>query len=134
MVDISPVGLNRTTLISNQVSLLATYTEKLCKSFCVNSTIRPQVSVTYVSGQPILNGSTVFVPINAVITIVTPGSKCPATTQIFTETFTVAFQGQTALPTSVTILNVGTLADAVKVKCCKTNYYSIMDSLTITIA
>ena len=134
MVEISPVGLATTALVANQVSLLAVFKEKLCRPFCVNSTVQPQVSVVFTNDAPKLNGSTVFVPITAVITVVTPGIGCKATTQLFTEKFMVAFQGQTAVPTSVTIAVVGTHKYGSKVVCGKAHSYTINSSITVTIA
>lgn len=134
MVETSPVGLATTALVANQVSLLAVFKEKLCRPFCVNSTVQPQVSVVFTNGTPVLNGSTVFVPITVVITVVTPGIGCKATTQLFTEKFMAAFQGQTAVPTSVTIAEVGTYKYGSNVVCGKARSYTINSSLTVTIA
>lgn len=133
MYAISPVGLATTALVANQVSLLATFKEKLCRPFCVVSTVQPQVSVVYTNGQPVLNGTTVFVPVTATITVVTQGCGCRANTQLYTENFTVAFQGQTALPTAVTITSVGRTQGGSCVKCGKAFAYTINDSLTVAI-
>ena len=107
-VTISPVGLAAAP-VANTLSFMATYKEKLCRPFCVDSTIQPQVSVVYTTGTPRLVDTTVFVPIKAVITIVTQNSKCGcnAHTQLFTEDFIIAFQGQTAVPTTVTLTQLG---------------------------
>ena len=78
--------------------------------------------------------TTVFIPIVATVTIVTPGCGCKATTQLFTEKFVAAFQGQTALPTSVTIATLGRTQSLSNVCCGKANSVTINDSLTITIA
>ena len=72
MNKISPVGLATTALVANQVSVLATYNEKLCRPYCVNGNVQPQASITYSYEQPILNGTTVFVPIVATISIISP--------------------------------------------------------------
>ena len=107
-VIVSPVGLAAAP-VANVANIMATYKEKLCRPYCIDSTIQPQVSVVYTTGTPRLNGTTVFVPVRATITIVTQMNKCGcnAHTQLFTEDFVVAFQGRTALPTSVTLANVG---------------------------
>ena len=47
MNKISPVGLATTALVANQVSVLATYNEKLCRPYCVNGSVQPQTSITY---------------------------------------------------------------------------------------
>lgn len=132
MVTLSPVGLAAAS-VPNQVSLLATFKEKLCRPFCIDSTVQPQVSVVYTRDNATLVGSTVFVPITAVITVVTPGCGCKATTQLFTEKFVAAFQGRTALPTAVTITSVGRTQRGSCVKCGKAFGYTVNDSLTIAL-
>ena len=131
MIRISPVGL-ATTPVVNQLPILVTIKEKLCRPFCIDSSIQPSANVVYTSGTPILNGTTVFVPITARITIVT-GNRCNTKTQLYTEQFYVAFQGQTDIPTSVTITSLGTIQSGSCVNCGNAHEYSINDSLTITI-
>lgn len=133
MVTLSPVGLAAAP-VANQVSFLATFRERLCRAFCITSSVQPQVSVSYTTGQARLNGTTVFIPITAVVTVVTPGCGCEAKTQLFTENFVVAFQGQTALPTTVTVSSVGRIQGGSCVKCGKAFAYTINDSLVVTIA
>lgn len=133
MVSLSPVGLSTTALVANQVSLLATFREKLCRPFCIDSSIQPNVNIEYKNGTPILNGTTVFVPITATIQVVTPGCGCTAKTQLFTEHFYVAFQGQTAVPTAVAIASAGRVQGGSSVRCGRAFAYSINDSLTVTI-
>lgn len=132
MIRLSPVGLAAAPVV-NQLSILATYKEKLCHPFCITSSVQPLATLEYTTGTPSLNGTTVFVPVTARLTIVT-GSGCNAKTQLFTEQFYVAFQGQTALPTSVTVTSVGRLQGGSCVKCGCAYSYSINDSLTITVA
>lgn len=64
MVTLSPVGLAAAP-VANQVSFLATFKEKLCRCVCVTSTNQPFATVTYRNETPVLNGTTVFVPIVA---------------------------------------------------------------------
>lgn len=132
MVTLSPVGLAAAP-VANQVSLLATFKEKLCRRVCSTSSNQPQATVTYRYETPVLDGTTVFVPIIATITIVTPGCGCNAITQVINERFVIAFQGRTALPASVTIAQVGTTQGLIKVVCGKSNCYAINSSLTVTI-
>lgn len=134
-VTISPVGLAAAP-VNNVAAIMATYKEKLCRPYCIDSTIQPQVSVVYTTGTARLNGSTVFIPVRATITIVTQDNRCGcnAHTQLFTENFVVAFQGQTALPTSVTLANVGRDAFGSNVTCGRAYSYTINDSITITLA
>lgn len=133
MVTISPVGLSGTALVANQVSLLVNIKEKI-KPYCVGSSITPQVSIVYLHETPFLKDTTVFVPVQAVITIVTAGINGKATTQLFTERFIVAFQEQTAVPSTVTIESVGRTQGGSDIKCCKAYTYSINDSITVEIA
>lgn len=134
-VTVSPVGLAAAP-VANVAAIMATYKEKLCRPYCTDSTIQPQVSVVYTTGTARLNESTVFVPVRATITIVTQDNRCGcnAHTQLFTENFVVAFQGQTALPTSVTLANVGRDAFGSNVACGRAYSYTINDSITITLA
>lgn len=134
-VTVSPVGLAAAP-VNNVAAIMATYKERLCRAYCTDSTIQPQVSVVYTTGTARLNDSTVFVPITATITIVTQNNSCGcnAHTQLFTENFVVAFQGQTALPTSVTLANVGRDAFGSNVTCGRAYSYTINDSITITLA
>lgn len=133
MIRLSPIGLAAAP-VPNQVSLLATFREKLCQPFCIDSSVQPLATIAYTSGTPVLNGTTVFVPITARITVVSPGCGCNAKTQLFTEQFYVAFQGRTALPASVTITSVGRLQGGSCVKCGNAYAYSINDSLTVAIS
>lgn len=132
MIRLSPVGLAAAP-VANQLSLLATFREKLCQPFCIDSSIQPLATVEYTTGTPVLNGTTVFVPVTARLTVVTQGCGCNAKTQLFTEQFYVAFQGQTAVPTSVVVTSVGRLQGGSCVNCGKAYAYSVNDSLTIAI-
>lgn len=133
-VIISPVGLAAAP-VANTLSFMATFKEKLCRPYCTDSTIQPQVSVVYTTGTPRLNDTTVFIPVRATITIVTQNNKCGcnAHTQLFTEDFVIAFQGQTALPTAITLTNVGTDRFGSNVNCGCAHSYTINDSITLTI-
>lgn len=132
MVTLSPVGLAAAP-VANQAALLATFKEKLCRCVCAASSNQPQAVVSYSNETPVLNGTTVFVPIVATITIVTPGCGCSATTQVIKERFMVAFQGRTTVPTSVTVAQLGTTQGLTKIVCGKSNCYVVNDSLTVTI-
>lgn len=133
MVTLSPVGLAAAP-VANQVAFLATFKEKLCRCVCAASTNQPFATVTYRNETPVLNGTTVFVPIIATITITTPNArKCQAESQVINERFMVAFQGQTTLPASVTIAQLGITQGLIKIVCGKSNRYAINSSLTVTI-
>lgn len=131
MVRLSPVGLAAAP-VANQLSVLATFREKLCRPFCIDSSIQPLATLEYTTGAPTLNGTTVFVPVTARLSVIT-GSGCNAKTQLFTEQFYVAFQGQTGVPTAVVITSVGRIQSGSCVKCGIAHAYSVNDSLTITI-
>lgn len=132
MLRIFPVGLAAAP-VANQLAIQVNLRKKLCNPFCINSSIQPFSSVEYTSGTPILNGTTVFVPITARATITVPGCGCYSKPQLLTEQFYVAFQGQTALPTNVVIESVGRTQNGADVYCGCAHSYSINDSLTITI-
>ena len=134
-IYISPVGLAAAPT-ANTLNVLATIKENLCYRFSVNATNQPQVVVAYQTGTPTLVETTVFVPITAQVTITTPSNKCGCNphVQTFTERFVVAFQGQTAVPTAVTINNVGTDRFPSCINACGVaSGYTINDSLEITI-
>lgn len=131
MITISPVGL-ASAPVDNQLSILVTAQEKLCKFVCVNSLYQPKVSIVYTNDTPILNETTVFIPVVATISIVYPG--CSSKTQMIRERFTVAFQGQTAVPSSVTINSVGTNQTYIRQVCGKSNTVVVDNSITVTIA
>lgn len=131
-VYLSPVGLSAAQ-VPNRVSLLATYKERLCRRVCENSANQPEAFVTYQHGSPVLNGTTVFVPITATVTIVTPGCGCAATTQVITEQFEAAFQEQSGLPTAITIATEGQINKLANVQCGSSNCLAIYSSLIVTI-
>lgn len=131
----SPVGV-ATAAPANTLNVLVTIKEPLCYRFSVNATNQPTATTTYTAGTPVLNGTTVFVPITAQVTITTPSNKCGCDphTQVFTERFEAAFQGLTALPTAVTITNIGTLRTPYNINNCGVaSGYAISDSLTIAL-
>ena len=131
MVTITPIPSAAPSAV--EVPLLATFKEKLCKPFCIDSSLQPQVSVVYTTRPPKHDGSTVFVPVTAVITVVTPGCKCNAKVQLFTENFEVAFQGQLSLPTAVFVESKGRIMGGADVKCGCAHSYKVSDSLVVFI-
>lgn len=136
MITIAPAGVNTTTPPANSISINATIKEKLCRQYCVNSTVKPQIYIEYVKGVPELNGTTVFVPISVVITIIVPGenSNINAVTRLYTENFTLAFQGQTSVPTTITIKDLGRSSEGTDIICCKARTYTIHESLLVSIS
>lgn len=133
MLRVFPAGL-ATTPVANQLAIHVNLRKKLCQPFCIDSSVQPFSSVEYTAGTPILNGTTVFIPITARATITVPGCGCYSKPQLLTEQFYVAFQGQAVVPTSVAIESVGRVQNGADVRCGRAYSYSINDSLTITIA
>ena len=132
-VYLSPVGLSGAP-VANQLSVMASFKEKLCQPFCANGSNQPSATVNYTAGPATLQGTTVFVPVTASIQLLTPGNCCKAIPQMFTEKFIVAFQGRTTLPTSVTIESVGTEQGVACVNKKGEAYaFLINDSITVTI-
>ena len=104
------------------------------RTICDTAYIEKEKEVTYRNETPVLNGTTVFVPIVATITITTPNAcKCQAETQVINERFVVAFQGRTTLPTSVTINQLGMTQGLIKIVCGKSSCYAINSSLSVSI-
>ena len=131
-VYLSPVGAT-VAPAANQLRVLAVFKEKLCKSYCVDSTVQPQTTLTYKNGTPRLVGTTIFIPITATISVVVPNGCCNASTQIFTETFVVAFQGYSGLPTTVTVTNLGRDVQPSCVRCGCAHGVTVNDSLLVAI-
>jgi hypothetical protein len=131
-VVLSPVGLAAAP-VANQLSTVATYKEKLCSSFCSNQNIIPQVTITYTWETPSLVDTTVFVPVVATISVLTPVGCCKTVPQVYTERFVAAFQGRSALPTSIAISTVGRLQTNSCIRHGKVHGVTINDSLTVTI-
>ncbi|WP_289188686.1 MULTISPECIES: hypothetical protein [Bacteroidales] len=132
-VYLSPVGASAAPA-ANELRLLAVMKEQLCKGYCVDSTVQPQTTLTYKNGTPRLVGTTIFIPVTATISVVVPTGCCGAHTQVFTETFVVAFQGYSSLPTSVTVTNLGRDIQPSCIRCGCAYGVTVNDSLQITIA
>lgn len=126
----SPVGLSAAP-VANQLSELLTFKEHLCKPICANGN-QPNASVTYTYNTPILNGTTLFIPIVANIQFV-PQGGCNQSPVGFVERFMVAFQGVTSMPTAINITSLGLVQNLSKFKCNKAYEYVINDSITIAL-
>ncbi len=132
-VYLSPVGASAAPA-ANELRLLAVFKEKVCRAYCVDSTVQPQTTVTYKVGTTRLVETTLFIPITATITVVTPNGCCNANTQIFTETFVVAFHAYSGFPTAgPTITNIGRDIQPSCVKCGCAHGVTVNDSLVITL-
>lgn len=132
-IYLSPVGASAAPA-ANQLRVLAVFKEKLCRAYCVDSTVQPQTTLVYKVGITRLVGTTLYIPITATITVVTPNGCCNANTQIFTENFVVAFQGYSGTPTAgPTITNLGRDVQPSCVKCGCAHGVTVNDSLLITL-
>lgn len=132
-VYLSPVGASAAPA-ANELRILAVYKEKVCRAYCVDSTVQPQTNVQYRVGTARLVDTTLFIPITATISVITPNNCCNANTQVFTETYVVAFQGYGGLPTAgPTITNLGRDIQPSNVKCGYAHGVTVNDSLLITL-
>lgn len=130
----SPVGLSGAP-VANQLSEMVTFKARFCKPFCIANSNQPNATVRYEVGNPVLNGTTVFVPITAYVQITVP-RKCGCGADIipYTGRFEVAFQGRTTLPTTApTIESVGTIQSLACVNNGEANGYVINDSIVVSI-
>lgn len=114
--------------------LLIEATERTCRTYCVNGK-KPSASVLFTTGAPRVVDGVAITPIIATITVVTPNAKgcgC-AHTQVFTETFDIAF---TATGTNTVTLVPGAvvLVDPADTNCCKARAVKIITTVTATIA
>lgn len=133
-VYLSPVG-NSATPTANTLDVLVTIKERLCHPYSVNASTQATASVTFTAGTPEFNGTTVFVPITAQGTITTPSSRCGCNpnVEVFTERFYLAFVGQTANATAVTITVDGERNVPSNVDTCGIARSFILDT-TLTVA
>lgn len=133
MITISPVGLAAAP-VANELALLAVIQEKFCNySYCTDSTTQPQAVVQFTAGTARLEGTTLFVPIKATVQVELPGCCNNAITKLYNENFVIAFQGVTALPTAITIANLGQDVQPACVNCGRAHGITIYNSLTVTI-
>lgn len=130
----SPVGLSGAP-VANQLSEMVTFKAQFCKPFNIANSNQPNATVRYEVGNPVLDKTTVFVPITAYIQIVVPnGCGCGAEVIPYTGRFEVAFQGRTTLPTTApTIESVGTQQSLACVNNGEANGYVINDSIVVSI-
>lgn len=130
----NPVGLSGAP-VANQLSEMITFKARFCKPFCIANSNQPNATVRYEVGQPVLDKTTVFVPVTAYVQIVVP-KKCGCGSDVipYTGRFQVAFQGRTTLPTTTpTIESVGTQKSLACVSNGEANGYVINDSIVVSI-
>ena len=134
MLKITPAGQSGTTLTANRIDLTLDFDVPLATPCRLIGGMQPQYTLTYTSGQPVVNDTTAFVPITAVLTLVQAVGKCGcAKTKIFTETFNVSFQDNLTA-SSVSIASEGRVGMLRGINCntCGTRY-GVTDSVRITL-
>lgn len=132
-IFLSPVG-STTAPAANEIRALAVFKEKACNAFRVRQDVPPTATVTYRVGTPRLVGTTLFVPITATVSAVVNKGCCCAETIQCPETFLVAFQGVTTLPTTpVTVTSLGLETLTPGVSCGWTKCLTVNDSILITL-
>lgn len=132
MITVTPQSIAATTQVYT-----ADVTEKLCKPYCVLSSIQPTVDVTYTIDDTNLVGTNLYVTVKAqgsVIYVAKNGSPCCPNTKVFTEYFTVSFAGATAAST-VTVTQDAGLVKPAYVNCCNVACgISAVNVVTLTLA
>ena len=97
MISVIPQSITATSQV-----FTADLTERLCKPYCVLSSIQPSVNVVYSIDDTNLMGTDLYVTIKAqgTVTYVSKnGSPCCPSQKVFTEYFTTSFAGATASST-----------------------------------
>lgn len=114
--------------------LLIEVTENLCRPYCINGTNQPSATVTFsVVSTREINGSTIAT-INAVVTTISPNGKCScANSQVFTESFNIAFES-TGTNTVTLAAGDNTIVEPAYIKCYKAGGIKLTATLTATIA
>lgn len=117
------------------MELLVEMSEKVCRPFCINSSEMPSGTIAFSAGTPVIINGNAVVTITATATVVSPGANACgcAATQVFTETFDVAFAETTA---NTIALTPGTTirVTPTDVKCCKARGVKLTTSLEVAIS
>ena len=93
MISVIPQSITATSQV-----FTADLTERLCKPYCVLSSIQPSVNVVYTIDDTNLVGTDLYVTIKAqgTVTYVSKsGNPCCPSQKVFTEYFTTSFAGAT---------------------------------------
>lgn len=131
MISVIPQSITATSQV-----FTADLTERLCKPYCVLSSIQPSVNVVYSIDDTNLVGTDLYVTIKAqgTVTYVSKnGSPCCPLQKVFTEYFTTSFAGATAAST-VTVAQANGIVKAAFVSC--TNVacgISALNTVTLTL-
>lgn len=132
-VNIKPAGLSTTALVANQLSLTVSYSERFRKPRCCKGGKPVQTAVTYSTGQAVLSGGSVFVPVIATLTAVYILRNGATSVKTFTEVFDLSFQGQTDVPASVSVEKSGTNSSTTT-DCCGNTLLIVDDSIIVALA
>ena len=93
MISVIPQSISATSQV-----FTSTLTERLCKPYCVISSIQPSVDVQYSIEDTTLVGTVLYVTVRAqgTVTYVSKnGNPCCPSQKVFTEYFTTSFAGAT---------------------------------------
>ena len=114
MITLIPQSISATSQV-----FTANLTERLCKPFCVLSSIQPSVNMSYTIDDTTLVGTTLYVTVKAQGTVTyvpKNGNTCCPAQKVFTEYFTTSFTGATAAST-VTIAQANGVVRPYNVNC-----------------
>ena len=114
MITLIPQSISATSQV-----FTANLTERLCKPFCVLSSIQPSVNMSYTIDDTTLAGTTLYVTVKAQGTVTyvpKNGNACCPAQKVFTEYFTTSFTGATAAST-VTIAQANGVVRPYNVNC-----------------
>lgn len=115
MINVTPQSITATSQVYT-----AELTEKLCKPYCVQSSIQPTVDVTYSIEDTNLVGTVLYATVKAqgLVTYVSKcGNSCCPSQKVFTEYFTVSFAGATGA-SSVALAQANGIVRPAYVNCC----------------
>lgn len=131
MITLTPQSISATSQVYT-----AELTEKLCKPYCVNSSIQPSVDVVYSIDDTNFVGTNLYVTIKAQgsVTYVSKcGNPCCPSQKIFTEYITISFPGATSAST-VTIAQANGIVRPHNVNCCNVAFgISALNVITLTL-
>ena len=114
MITLIPQSISATSQV-----FTADLTERLCKPYCVLSSIQPSVNVVYTIDDTQLVGTELYVTVKAQGTVTyvpKNGNTCCPAQKVFTEYFTTSFAGATAAST-VTISQANGVVRPYNVNC-----------------
>lgn len=114
MITVIPQSISATSQV-----FTADLTERLCKPYCVLSSIQPSVNVVYTIDDTQLVGGELYVTVKAQGTVTyvpKNGNSCCPAQKVFTEYFTTSFTGATAAST-VTIAQANGVVRPAFVSC-----------------